>query len=72
MAGSTGEDEIVATTKFKPSKPATAARQRQQQDNVIDDWDAESSDGNEDSAATATDAKQADVFQATKDQWTEA
>lgn len=76
MEGSIGKDEIVATTKFKPSSSSIAARQKKQQDDVVDDWDAESSD--EDTAsvqqndAAETSPAQADVFRASKDEWTEA
>lgn len=62
--------DIVATSKFKSSKPAGSARSRQQQDDVVDDWDAESSDDGE--SKNNTDSKQADVFQASKEQWSEA
>ncbi|GAC72868.1 hypothetical protein PANT_7d00316 [Moesziomyces antarcticus T-34] len=76
MEGSIGKDEIVATTKFKSSSSSIAARQKKQQDDVVDDWDAESSD--EDTAsvqqndAAETSPAQADVFRASKDEWTEA
>lgn len=76
MEGSIGKDEIVATTKFKPCSSSIAARQKKQQDDVVDDWDAESSD--EDTAsvqqkdAAETSPAQADVFRASKDEWTEA
>ncbi|KAJ1033679.1 hypothetical protein NDA13_001662 [Ustilago tritici] len=72
MVSSVGEDEIVATIKFKPSKPGVVARQRQREDEVLDDWDAESSDDDDVSDSNKPDMKQADVFRATKDQWTEA
>ncbi|EST10155.2 SUZ domain protein [Kalmanozyma brasiliensis GHG001] len=62
--------DIVATSKFKSSKPASSVRSRQQQDDVVDDWDAESSDdGN---SKDNVDSKQADVFHASKEQWSEA
>ncbi|GAK62799.1 uncharacterized protein PAN0_002c1001 [Moesziomyces antarcticus] len=76
MEGSIGKDEIVATTKFKPSSSSIAARQKKQQDDVVDDWDAESSD--EDTApmqqkdAAETSTAQVDVFRASKDEWTSA
>lgn len=68
MVGSTSDQEIIATTKFKSSKPLTAAQRRQQQSEVVDDWDADS-DG-EGETQVKSDSK--DVFQATKDQWTVA
>lgn len=67
MHGQAAADEIVATSKFKPSKASTAAKQRQQEADVVDDWDAESSD--DDSKAGKPSA---DVFKTSKNQWTEA
>lgn len=59
-------DDIVSTSKFKPSKPSLAALQKQQQrqESVVDDWEAESSD--EDAP------KAQDPFQQTKQEWTRA
>ncbi|CDU24449.1 uncharacterized protein SPSC_03950 [Sporisorium scitamineum] len=70
MEGQAGPSNIVATSKFKPSKPSTTARQAQHNEDVMDDWDAPSSD--EEPGKVTAEAKQADVFKATKDQWTEA
>ncbi|SPO24974.1 uncharacterized protein UTRI_01485_B [Ustilago trichophora] len=70
-----GEQAVVSTSKFKPSKPSAASRQRQQESEVVDDWDAESSsdDDNSDIANTKNpNAGRADVFRASKHQWTEA
>ncbi|CBQ70312.1 conserved hypothetical protein [Sporisorium reilianum SRZ2] len=64
MEGQAGPQEIVATSKFKPSKASITARRAQQDKDVVDDWDAESSDDEP--------SKRADVFQASKDQWMEA
>ena len=69
MSSSTAGQEVVATSKFKSSKTSTTARQRQQEREVVDDWDAESSD---DGDAIDKSASTADVFRASKDQWTEA
>lgn len=63
-------NDPVPTSKFKSSKVAHTARSRQQQEDVVDDWDAESSD--DDTSNKASDAKQPDVFQASKEQWSEA
>lgn len=65
-----GVPEIVATSKFKSSKATTTARQAQHDAHVVDDWDAESSD--DEPRKSISPAMQADVFKATKDQWTEA
>lgn len=70
MSNLLGEQGIVATSKFKPSKPSATTRQRQQESEVVDDWDAESS--GDDDNTTDSNAGQADVFRASKNQWTEA
>lgn len=67
MDGEVGAQEIVATSKFKSSKPTSASRQRQREVDIVDDWDAESS-GEDNSAEPKND----DVFKTSKDQWTEA
>ncbi|GAC99027.1 hypothetical protein PHSY_006624 [Pseudozyma hubeiensis SY62] len=68
MHGQAAAGEIVATSKFKPSKASsTAAKQRQQEADVVDDWDAES---NDDDSKAGT--QSADVFKKSNDQWTEA
>ncbi|SPO22807.1 uncharacterized protein UTRI_01485 [Ustilago trichophora] len=68
MSNLLGEQGIVATSKFKPSKPP--ATTRQQESEIVDDWDAESS--GDDDNTTNSNAGQADVFRASKNQWTEA
>lgn len=70
MSGQDEPHDIVATSKFKPSKASSSARLRQQQEDVVDDWDAESSDDEGHNVTANT--KQADVFQASKEQWSEA
>ncbi|SNX82267.1 uncharacterized protein MEPE_00973 [Melanopsichium pennsylvanicum] len=64
------DDGVVVTSKFKPSKPNETARQRQQETEVVDDWDVESS--TDESDTTTSNAKDKDVFRPSKDQWTEA
>lgn len=74
MSNPLGESDIVATSKFKPSKPLAVTRQRQQENDIVDDWDADSSD--EGDSIGSNDKKPIqetkDVFRASKDQWTEA
>ncbi|PWZ00925.1 hypothetical protein BCV70DRAFT_199294 [Testicularia cyperi] len=71
-SASSAEDAIVATHKYKPSKAALARQQQlnaSRQDEVADDWDADSSD--EDQAPLPQRAQQ-DPFQATKQEWSRA
>jgi hypothetical protein len=60
MATAMAED-IVATSKFRPSKHIGLRAQKPQE--VADDWDAESDDEG---------ISGEDPFQATKQQWTKA
>ncbi len=75
MEESVQEQEVMMTSRFKPSRASFAARQRQKESDIVDDWDAQSSDDDtptDNAKAAEPKRERTDVFRASKDQWTEA